>query len=328
MPGWRYSIVLIWFLCSVSCRRSDQAADESEQTVVKMPAQLQAEGLSSLPGALYQSQVASPIRWQPWTKETIERAKSSNRLLFCVIAMPQMWSCQKALSDLAANAEAVSQINDNYIPVLIDGDASREIGLLVPDLCVQIGKSVYLPLLLWMTHECDPMAWIPVQPSNDVVSVFSSSNEMVSQMWSDSMDYVLNNSRLDNGERRKKFQQRKLANAASVEPDQDVIRSIRKLVSLYDPLSRSLDEAGGLFPSSAIEVVAAVANRPGIPEDLRQKSAKVSECLVNDLLTSAMLDPLAGGICISRKRGSWALPNFSFDCSQQARAAMALFVCW
>jgi uncharacterized protein YyaL (SSP411 family) len=37
-----------------------------------------------------------------------------------------------------------------------------------------------------------------------------------------------------------------------------------------------------------------------------------------------MFDPLGGGVCISKKRGSWVLPNFSFDCSSQARAAAAL----
>ena len=150
MPGCGYLLLSILFLCSGSCRRSDQAADVGEQTVVHIPPQLQTNGLSSLPGALYQSQASSPIRWQPWTKETIERAKSAKRLLFCVVAMPQVWSCQKVLNSLSENAEVVSQINDNYVPVLIDGDASREIGLLVPDLCLQIGKSVQLPLFLWM----------------------------------------------------------------------------------------------------------------------------------------------------------------------------------
>jgi len=325
MPGCGYLLLSILFLCSGSCRRSDQAADAGEQTVAHIPPQLQANGLSSLPGALYQSQASSPIRWQPWTKETIERAKSAKRLLFCVVAMPQVWSCQKVLNSLSENAEVVSQINDNYVPVLIDGDASREIGLLVPDLCLQIGKSVQLPLFLWMTYECDPMAWIPVQATEDPGAVFATSNEMVGQMWRDSMDYVLKNSQMDNGERRKKFLQRKLAKVSSDEPDQDAIRSIRKLVSLYDPLSRSLDETGGLFPASSLDVLAVAAARPGIPEDLRLRSTDVAKSITSDLVTSAMLDPLAGGICISRKRGSWALPNFSFDCSSQARAVVSLF---
>ena len=324
MPGCGYLLLLILFLCSGACRRNDRSADNGWQPFANVPSQLQSNGLSAVPGALYQSQASSPIHWQPWTKETIDRAKSAKRLLFCVIAMPQVWSCQKILDSLSADAEVVSLINENYVPVLIDGDASREMGLLVPDLCVQIGKPVRLPLFVWMTHDCDPMAWIPVQASDDVSAVFASSNEMVGQMWSDSMDYVLKNSRMDNVERRNKFQQRKLAKASSDAPDQDAVRSIRQLTSLYDPLSRNLDESGGLFPASSLEVFATAASRPGIPADLRLKCADVAKSLTDDLLESAMFDPLGGGICISKKRGSWSLPNFSFDCSSQARAAIAL----
>ena len=328
IPGCRLLFCLLVIVCSSSCRRSDRddrVGDEGEQRSINVAHQLQTNGLSSYPGALYQSQASSPIHWQPWTKETIDRAKEANRLLFCVIAMPQVWSSKKVLNSLSANRSLVSMINDNYVPVLIDGDASREIGLLAPDLCMQIQRPVQFPLFLWMTHQCDPVAWIPVQATDDLGNVFSNSNEMVMQMWSDSMDYVLKNSAVDNAARREIFKQRKLAKVSSDAPDRDAIRSIRQLASLYDPLSRSLDEAGGLFPSSTLEVFATVAARPGIPEDLRLKSADVAKSLIDDLLPSAMFDPLGGGICISRKRGSWALPNFSFDCSSQARAAVALF---
>ena len=328
IPGCRLLFCLLVIVCSSSCRRSDRddrVGDEGEQRSINVAHQLQTNGLSSYPGALYQSQASSPIHWQPWTKETIDRAKEANRLLFCVIGMPQVWSSQKVLNSLSANRSLVSMINDNYVPVLIDGDASREIGLLAPDLCMQIQRPVQFPLFLWMTHQCDPVAWIPVQATDDLGNVFSNSNEMVMQMWSDSMDYVLKNSAVDNAARREIFKQRKLAKVSSDAPDRDAIRSIRQLASLYDPLSRSLDEAGGLFPSSTLEVFATVAARPGIPEDLRLKSADVAKSLIDDLLPSAMFDPLGGGICISRKRGSWALPNFSFDCSSQARAAVALF---
>lgn len=328
IPGCRFLLLLLVFVYSSACRRSDRddrVGDEGDQRRINVAHQLQTNGLSAFPGALYQSQASSLIHWQPWTKETIDRAKESKRLLFCVITMPQVWSSQKVLDSLSANASLVSIINDNYVPVLIDGDASREIGLLVPDLCMQIQRPVNFPLFLWMTYECDPVAWIPALVKDDLGDVFSNSNEMVMQMWRDSMDYVLKNSQLDNAARRENFKERKLTKVSSDAPAQDALRSIRQLTSLYDPTTRSLGESGGLFPASSLEVFATVAARPGIPEALRLKSADVAKSLIDDLLPSAMFDPLGGGICISRKRGSWALPMFSFDCSSQARAAVTLF---
>ena len=90
--------------------------------------ELRGNGLGAMPGAVYQSQADSPIHWQPWTKDTLQRAKDARRLLFCVIAMPQQPGFQKVLAALAKDPSAVAAINEHYVPILIDGDASREIG--------------------------------------------------------------------------------------------------------------------------------------------------------------------------------------------------------
>ena len=50
----------------------------------------------------------------------------------------------------------------HYVPVLIDGDASREIGLLTADLCAEINAACSCRLFVWMTPEGNPVAWIPV----------------------------------------------------------------------------------------------------------------------------------------------------------------------
>src|SRR6478609_5637666 len=81
--------------------------------------ELETNGLDSLPGAVYRNQADSPIHWQPWTKETMDRAKAANRLVFAVIAMPQQPGFQSVLASLTKDRGMVSLINDNYVPVLI-----------------------------------------------------------------------------------------------------------------------------------------------------------------------------------------------------------------
>ena len=105
---------------------------------------------------------------------------------------------------------------------------------------------------------------------------------------------------------------------------EDVLRSLRQLTSFYDPYSRSFDEAGGLFPAGAIDLLSTAAIHPGLPAETRARCLETARELLVDLLPSAMFDPLEGGVFSSRRGNSWALPAFYRDCVSQARAAVAL----
>lgn len=310
----------------VSCRKAQSDDNQDAKPVAKIAPELLANQLSALPGAIPRSQALSPIRWQPWTKETLARAKDAQRLVLCVIAIPQQPGFLSTLNALAADKSVVNDINSHYVPVLVDGDAAREMSILTSDLCAEINRGLNLPLLVWMTHEANPVAWIPVTGSEPaaVRDLFNQSHLMVSQMWNDSPDYVLKNSALDNANRRARIQQRKNVKVMSEQPAADVVRSLRQLASLYDPYSRSFDETGGLFPSSSLELLSAAAVHPGLPDDVRSRCMDTTRELLTDLLPSAMFDPLDGGVFSSRRGTSWALPAFMRECPSQARVAVAL----
>ncbi|GAA5115924.1 thioredoxin domain-containing protein [Luteolibacter yonseiensis] len=313
---------------SVSCRKPKEggtaAPNVASRPVGTVDVSLTANNIGSLPGAFYQNQAASPIHWQPWTKETLGLAKAANRLIFAVVALPQQMGFQKVLSSLAADEKRVSEINSNYVPVLIDGDASREMGLLTADLCVEIKRGLQLPLFLWMSPEGNPVAWIPVDRNANVEELFAHSHTMVSRMWADDSSYVEKNSAMDNVNRRERFALRKNSKVMSQEPGPDSVRALRQLTSLYDPVSRNFDGTGGLFPAGALDLLATAAVHPGLSPEVRAKCLDTTRELLADLLPSAMFDPLEGGLFISRRGDSWALPSFSKNCATQARAAVAL----
>lgn len=309
-----------------SCRKKRTGVDDVPKPQTMIAPELRSNTIGSLPGAVYHTQIDSPIHWQPWTPETMNRAKAANRLVFVVIAMPQQPQFQSVLSSLAANPALIASINDNYVPVLIDGDASREIGLLTADLCAEIKRGLQLPLFVWMTPDANPIAWIPVVDSQAtaVTDLFNQSHSMVSRMWTDDPSYVTKNSALDNANRRARFSTRKNAQSMSKQPATDTVRALRQLTVLYDSYSHSFDEAGGLFPSGAVTLLATAAVQPGLPDDLHARCLDTLRSLLDDLLSSAMFDPLEGGVFSSRRGVSWSLPAFIRDCSGQARTAVAL----
>ncbi len=309
-----------------SCRKPGVEGTAKPTREVILAPELSGNQLAGLPGAVYQSQVSSPIRWQPWSKATLERAKNAGRLLFVVVATPQQPGFQGVLASLASNPETVAEINFGYVPVLVDGDASREMGILTADLCAEIKRPLQLPLFIWMTHEGNPVAWIPVAATdaNSVRETFEQSNNMISRTWRDNPEYVLTNSAMDNANRRGRIEQRKVAKVMSEQPATDVVRSVRQLASLYDPYTRSFDETGGLFPCSSLELLSVASQRPGLPENLRARCLATVKELLTDLLPSPVFDPLDGGAFSSRRGTSWTLPSFTRDCPSQARIVVSL----
>jgi len=287
---------------------------------------IKANRLEGLPGEVYRDQADSRIKWQPWTEGSLKLAKNSGRLVLALIVMPQQPSFKELLSKLSKSEIVVEQINASYIPVLIDGDAAREIGILTADLCAEIGSGLQLPLVVWMTPDANPVAWIPLPATNlqSIEEEFLQSHSMVSRMWMEDEGYVNSNSMIDQKNRRKRMVERRGSTEVSVEPAADAVRALRQLTSLYDPLSRTFDEAGGLFPAGSLELLSLGARMEAIPEDIRERSRTILEFLLVDLIQSPMFDALDGGVFSSRQGLSWELPGFYRDCTTQARVATSL----
>jgi uncharacterized protein YyaL (SSP411 family) len=309
-----------------ACRKAPPDEAVESKVPIKVVPELLRNQLGPLPGALSESQSLSPIRWQPWTEESFSRAKESNRLVFAVIGLPQNPNSFKSLQALASDERLVQTINSDYVPILVDGDASREMSILSADLCMEINQPLNMPLFLWMTHQGNPVAWIPAAKADDdsLYDLFNQSHLMVSQMWGDSPEYILKNSSLDNANRRERLQSRKNVKVMSREPALDTLRALRQLASLYDPYSRTFDETGGLFPSSSLELLSAAAVHPGLPDEIKTRCLETMRELLVDILPSAMFDPLDGGVFSSKNGPTWALPSFARDCVSQARVAVAL----
>jgi len=313
-------------LATTACRQEKPVSEEVPKKTVFIAPELRSNNVGSLPSAVYRSQAKSPIHWQPWTPESLDRAKAANRLVFAVIAMPQQPSFQTVLAALAADPALVSAINENYVPVLVDADASREMGMLAGDLCSEIKRGLQLPLFVWMSPDGNPVAWIPVSTAQtaNISDLFNQSHSMVGRTWAEDSEYVMKNSALDNANRRARIAARKNTKVMSEQPGDDTVRALRQLASLYDPYSRSFDEAGGLFPAGAIDLLSTAAVHPGVSPELRTRCMDTTRELLVDLLPSAMFDPLEGGVFSSRRGNSWALPVFYRDCGVQARASVAL----
>lgn len=314
-------------LSLASCGKNKVVETGAVPLPADVPAVLGKNRAAEQPGPMARMQEKSRIHWQPWSKETFEAAGKARRLVFAVVSLPQMADTFPVIAELENDPEILSVINNNYTPVMVDADTARECGLISVELCTELNKAVRFPMFVWMAGEANPVAWVPAEAgdSKSNAELFRNSHAMVSAMWSDDMQYVLGNSERDDVQRRNRIAARNTARVSGRKDDGAEVKALRQFVSLYDPIGRTFDQSGGLFPSGSIELLAAATLNAGLPQDLREQSRKVLESLLEDILPGAMFDPLDGGVFSARAGGDWALPSYTRDCSTQARAAAALF---
>jgi uncharacterized protein len=283
--------------------------------------------LAGLQGALYRSQEGSKIHWHAWGQEAFEIAKRENRLIVALVLMPQHQDYVRFLEEIESSKTVVREFNENYLPVLVDAGVFREWVPHSANLNAESDRPLKFPMLVWMTAEVNPIAWVSMDRSNTdqgVESLFLSSHSMVLNIWQEDSAYVTNNSRLDQKNRRERMDETRNRRELSGEPAVAAVQALRQLGSQYDVTSRSFDEAGGLFPVGSIELMSYGARFEGLPAGVSIRAKEVMEYLIEDLMVSPMFDPLDGGVFSARLGNTWDMPTFYRNCDMQARVISSL----
>ena len=83
-------------------------------------------------------------------------------MLLVYVSSTQQMEATNVFDAILRDPQTVREINDQFVPVLVDGDANREMGILAAMLCSEIKKPVSFPFMMWLTAEGNPVAWLPL----------------------------------------------------------------------------------------------------------------------------------------------------------------------
>jgi hypothetical protein len=155
------TVALLAFAALPACRKPPEPPAPVVVVRKELPENILRNNLAGLPGSVHALGAASPIHWQPWTRETLQYARAAERMFFAMITRPQANGFQQSLAAIAEDPAIVEIINTSYMPVLIDADAAREIGLLTADLAMEIDQNVNMPFFLLMSPDANPVGFIP-----------------------------------------------------------------------------------------------------------------------------------------------------------------------
>jgi uncharacterized protein YyaL (SSP411 family) len=312
----------------VGCDRSSSAGNnEVDDSYFDAKAQVvervHRNQLRQEPTEFLRSRSSDLVHWQGWSPTVFEDAKAEQRLVFAVFVSARFPSSIRLLDDLRRRTELSQLLNEKYVCVLADVDAFPELAIYMSLLCGEIKKPTSFPAIAWISHEGNPVAWLPLDDRgvDGFDEIFGGSDLMVSRIWKDSARYVIVNSAQDNEGRlrRNKLEPVELS-------DLDALRTVvkssaRQLASLYDPTTKSMDGGGGLVPASLLRFAGETGLSPIMDEQVAESLKELVSGLSSTLQRSAIRDPLDGGFFAARHSSGWEIPQLMKTSSTQSLLA-------
>ena len=308
-----------------SCRERGKAGANSAFNPVVAP-ELGQNAMSKAPQGFLSSRADSPVHWQHWEPEMLQRAGDARRLVFAFIGSSRYPGCVETLDAIDRDKMLAERLNREFVPVLVDLDLCPEAGLAASVLCQEIRMPVSFPFILVLSPDGNEVTWrpVPYSPETDLQEIFDGATDVVANMWRESPGYVERNSALDHANRLGRMPKADAIPATPEERDALLARSLRQLVSLYEQDAGTMSGAGGLLPLGILQCLASASLDPDTPPETARRSREVVGKFGRTILYSAMIDPLDGGVYSSRRGNSWDLPMIHRSCATQARAARAL----
>ena len=315
-----FSILILLTLSA--CRRNSGPGGNSAP--VPKPAN---QEIRDNPSPLMQILSKSPIEWQQFTPTVVQYARDSNKLLLVYAASNLDGNVVSVFDDIVTDPQLISEINSQFVPVLIDVDSSREIGILAAMLCAEIKRPISFPFMLWLSPSGNPVSWLPISPQDSRESNLDRIHQaqtVMLRMWNEDREYMNVNSANDGKTRKLRTQPAAVKITSPSEQQAFYLSTLRNMNALYDDLSGNIENMGALFPTSMQEYYAQSAMNPVLSSSARKRCLSCIKGNAGMLIHSAAIDLIDGGSFSSRTDTSWQVTRPDRNALMQARVAFSL----
>jgi len=266
------------------------------------------------------------IPWQKWGPSLLEKAKSAQCPIFVLVGSSLGGDSRVVAKEISETEKLREMVTRQSVCTVVDTHAYPEMGTLCFHLSNEIKRSTVFPMILWLSHEGAPLAWVPVGDlsGNKLEIVIGNAIAMVEDIWQNDSEYAVENSRSDNEARQRRLNLT-MNELEDTEGRNEVFRiGTRQLSSLYSFGDKDLDNMGGLIPTSSLELLAIGSKSHLLTDAVRQQCREAAHDITNELIKGALKDHLNGSYFYARRTMDRSLSSFSQDLSSQARLAHTL----
>lgn len=272
---------------------------------------------------LLKSLAGDKIPWQLWDPNILKTATGAQLPIMVMACSPFASTSLDVLKELEASPELSKLLSESAICTIVDTHLNPEIGQLAFHLSNEINRSTAFPMAIWLSHEGLPLAWIPIGASSgkDLERVITGALAMVNNIWRESSDYAVENSRRDHEARQLRFAFPDPSEKPQDTRNERFRKSTRKLSSLYRVGDKDLDYIGGLIPTSSLELLALGSRSGLLTREIRGRCRNASLGIARQIITGALRDPLDQSYFYARMTEDWSLPAFPKNLRSQAEVA-------
>ena len=325
--------ILLLPLMMTACRTKD--ADEGEKKdstkfFEKAPEEvpeLASNRLTNEPSDFLRGHAKSSIHWQPWSPQILDFAERSQRLIFVFVGSTT--HAQSTTFTKLLESKFADEINKKYVPVLADLEVDPSLALACNHLATERQEPISFPYLLWLSHEGNPIAWLPVSSDDEenLLIGFRRAQNTVQVIHNKSNRYIVENSRYDNKRRETQISAENELNEEDqkLRPEREhLFLSAQNLTDLYDSIDQTFDNTGGIPPGNLITTIARLSEHPASPARFKRSSQTAAKESIQLLAKSAIRDPLDGYFFSRRNSQTFAIPALSKTLNTQAEMLSAI----
>ncbi len=109
----------------------------------------------------------NPVRWRPWGPDALAEAKAANKPIFLSMGYHGCHWCHVLNKEAFTDAGIAAQINDNFIPILVDRDARPDLDQIYQNAAQAMRHQGGWPLNIFLTPDGAPFWVSGYQPRED-----------------------------------------------------------------------------------------------------------------------------------------------------------------
>lgn len=241
-----------------------------------------------------------PVKWQPWNKKTILKAKRENKPLLLSLGYFSCYWCHVMQRENYKNEEVAALINKHFIPVVIDRELHPALDARLNAFVEELIGYAGWPLHVFMTPEGYPFLGAVYLPRPKFVQWIT----QVSSLWREQSDYL-------SGVAKDAALSSQFAQTLKLKPVNARLVKTIELAFLSAVHERWDEMEGGFgvenkFPLPVIlETLLDIANRNKKPEII-----EFIELTLDNIAYNGLRDPIDGGFFRYTSDPSWQIPHF------------------
>lgn len=321
-------VATITLLCSLlilnSCRSAGDDSEDNtseadqEQAYEKAPL---AEGQS----LLLDSQVDSAAEWQSWHQDLFRQANNERRIIFAIIGSGTDPNMLNTLASINQSSSLKETLRKNHINTIIDTNLHPDMELYMTQLSLGSRLPPSNPMLAWFSYEGNLVSWTPVSTSNlsNIKTLIQRTSNTVHNLWLESPEYTLANSRRDSESRSK------MGIPKPVDPAQDgtisVIKPISRIKSLFNPISNTVDKLDNFTAARYVNLMILASRLSQQSANQQEQLLGTAQKVTDKMLINGLIDPLDGGVYSGYNGVGQNLPKFSKTLRVQSLSMLALY---